>query len=260
MQAASLPFVSGWLWIRDGYKLFISQPMAMLFWSLMAGLLITSSYLVPIFGQMALIAATPLLTFITLSACKHIAAGRPMQLPMWIEPVRDRDTRRPLIALGMAYLTVCLAAGFFATLPFMTGLKASIDDQGVLNEKMLIDAMQGPLITFGLLYVLISMLFWHAPALIGWHKIKMRQALFFSMVACWRNKGPFLVYGLSWGAIFFSLQLIAEFLAAIGLSPGASQVLLTPANIIMAAVLYCSFYPAYVSVFGGNYAQHGSDA
>ncbi|NYT64973.1 hypothetical protein H0A58_03190 [Alcaligenaceae bacterium] len=255
MQAATLPFMSGWLWIRYGYKLFLSQPLAMLFWSMMTSVLITASYLVPILGQMILIASTPILTFISLSACQHIAAGRLMRLPMWVEPLRAPEIRRRLLGLGMAYLASCLTAGFLATLPFLDDLSAAINEQGVLDEHALIAAMQGPFITFGLLYVLISILFWHAPALIGWHKIKIAQALFFSMVACWRNKGPFLLYVVSWAGIFFALQFVAEFLGMLGLSPSSTQMLLTPVNIVLAAVLYCSFYPAYTSIFGDNNAS-----
>ncbi len=254
MQAATLPFSSGWSWIQDGFKLFRLQPMAMFFWSLMTGFLITVSYLIPLFGQMALIASTPLLTFITLSACRNIGAGRPMLLSMWLEPLSDINTRKRLFALGLAYLAFCLAGGFLATLPFMDSLLSAIDAEGSIDEPALLAAMRGPFVTFGVLYILISALFWHAPALIGWHRIKMSQALFFSMVACWRNKWPFLVYGVSWAAIFFSVQMAGSFLSLLGISPGMVQIILTPVNIVVAAVLYCSFYPAYVSVFGGNYS------
>ncbi|MGB3390715.1 MAG: hypothetical protein WBA88_22355, partial [Pseudaminobacter sp.] len=83
--------------------------------------------------------------------------------------------------------------------------------------------------------------------------IKMSQALFYSMVACWRNKWPFLAYGTAWAAIFFAIQMAGTMISGMGLSPGAVQIMLTPVNIIVAAVLYCSFYPAYISVFGSNY-------
>lgn len=254
MQAATLPITAGWLWIQNGFQLFKRQPMAMFFWSLMTGFLITVSYLIPLFGQMLLIAATPILTFITLSACRNISNGKPMLLTMWLEPLREQATRRRLLALGLAYLIFCLAGGFFATLPFLDSLMSAINVNGAIDETALITAMRGPFITFALLYVVISALFWHAPALIGWHHIKMSQALFFSMVACWRNKWPFLAYGASWAAIFFAIQMAGSFITAMGISPGAVQVLLTPVNIIVAAVLYCSFYPAYHSVFGANYA------
>lgn len=257
MQAAILPFSAGWSWIQDGFRLFQRQPMAMFFWSLMMGFFITVSYVIPLLGQMILIAATPLLTFITLSACRHVANGQPMLLPMWVQPVRDAETRKRLFALGFAYLVCCLAGGVVATLPFMGALGAVIDTQGAIDETALMHAMRGPFITFGILYIAISALFWHAPALIGWHRIRMTQALFFSMVACWRNKLPFLVYGISWAAIFFAVQMLGTLLTGVGLSDGLVQVVLTPLNIVMAAVLYCSFYPAYVSVFG---AHHPSSA
>ncbi len=253
MQAAILPITSGWSWIQDGFKLFKRQPMAMFFWSLLTGFLITVSYLIPLLGQMALIASTPLLTFITLSACRNIAADRIMVPSMWLKPVRNTATRKRLFSLGFAYLACCLAGGFIATLPFMDSLMSAIDTGGAINEHALLAAMRGPFITFGLLYIVISAFFWHAPALIGWHGIKMSQALFFSMVACWRNKWPFLAYGASWAAIFFAVQMAGSLINSLGISAGAVQLLLTPVNIIIAAVLYCSFYPAYVSVFGANY-------
>src|SRR3546814_14845723 len=92
------------LFRSNGFQLFKRQPMAMFFWSLMTGFLISVSYLIPLFGQMLLIAGTPILTFITLSACRNIANGKPMLLNMWLEPLRGRETRRRLLALGLAYL------------------------------------------------------------------------------------------------------------------------------------------------------------
>src|SRR3546814_13063495 len=61
---------------------------------------------------MLLIAGTPILTFITLSDCRNIANGKPMLLNMWLEPLRERETRRRYLALGLAYLIFCLAGGF----------------------------------------------------------------------------------------------------------------------------------------------------
>lgn len=254
MQAASLPITAGWLWIQDGWKLFMRQPLAMFFWSLVTGFLISFSYLLPIIGQVLLIGATPLLTFITLSACRNIASDKRMAWGMWLAPLRKNPAaRKRLIKLGAAYLAFCLSAGLIATLPFVGELQATIDSDGHISEAALVAAMRGPFITFGLLYVLVSALFWHAPALTGWHGIKMTQAMFYSMVACWRNKFPFLAYGASWAAIFFAFQAFGSVLAAAGLSPSAVQTLLTPINLAVAAVLYCSFYPAYISVFGANY-------
>ena len=258
MQAATLPISAGWSWISDGFKLFKRQPMAMFFWSLTTGFLVTISYLIPLFGQMAFIAVTPLLTFVTLSACRNISGGRPMLLPMWLEPVRNREIRKRLLRVGLAYLVCCLIGGVLATLPFMDDLSNAIQADAPLDEAALWKAMQAPFYTFGVIYIAISALFWHAPALTGWHGIKMTQALFYSMVACWRNKWAFLLYGASWAAIFFAVQVTGSFLIALGLSPSFMQIILTPLNMAVIAVLYCSFYPAYVSVFGANYPTDGA--
>lgn len=249
MQAAILPIHAGWFWIQQGYRICRSQPLAMFFWSMTLGLLITFSYLIPLLGQMALIIATPSLTFMTLSACRRITDGQPMQLGMWSEPLRDANVRKRLIVLGLAYLGCCIAGGVIATVPFLDSLTVALEGQDEINELALLQAMRAPMLTFGIIYILISMLFWHAPALIGWHGVPMKQALFFSMVACWRNKWAFLLYGISWGAIFFAVQMAGVLLTLIGLSPAVVQLLMTPVNIAVAAVLYASFYPAYISVF-----------
>ena len=254
MQAAILPISAGWFWIQEGYRLFRRQPMPMFFWGMATGLLITISYLIPLVGQLILIAITPILTFITLCACRNIAAGKTMLMPMWLEPLKPAEVRRRLLRLGLTYMVCCLAAGFLAVLPFSSALTDVINAQGGIDPEALSRVIRGPMLTFLLFYIVISALFWHAPALTGWHGLKLSQALFFSMVACWRNKWPFLVYGLSWGAIFFAAQFLASFLLSAGMSPATAQLLLTPVNILVTTLLYCSFYPTYISVFGANYS------
>lgn len=254
MQAATLPFRSGWHWIQEGARIFRRQPLAMFFWGLATSLLITFASVIPILGQMALIAATPTLTFVTLCACRNITQGTQMLPGMWLAPLRDKGVRKRLFRLGLAYLACCMAAGFAATLPFLGELSAAVGDGSNVDQAALLDAMLRPMITFAALYVLISALFWHAPALTGWHGIKLTQALFYSMVACWRNKWPFLLYGASWGAVFVAAQFSGSILSALGLPPGVVQFVLMPLNIIVAAILYCSFYPTYMSVFGINYS------
>lgn len=249
MQAAILPINAGWFWIQQGYRICRAQPLAMFFWSMTLSVLISFSYLIPLFGQMALIIATPSLTFMTLSACHRIDSGQTMQLGMWTQPLKDRATRKRLMVLGLAYLACCIVGALLATLPFLDSLTAAIDVQNEIDEAALMRAMRGPLLTFGIFYLLISMLFWHAPALIGWHSVPLGQSLFYSMVACWRNKWAFLLYGLSWAGIFFAVQIIGSLLAMLGLSVALVQFLMMPVNVAVAAVLYASFYPAYVSVF-----------
>ena len=132
----------------------------------------------------------------------------------------------------------------------MTELSDAMQTATSTNNLMpLLDVVHTPMIIFGVLYVLIASLFWYAPALVGWWGTGMTQSLFFSGIACWRNKWAFAVYGLIWAAVFLGVDLAMTFLSLIGIPENVTATIQVPVNIIAAGILYCSFYPSYVSVF-----------
>src|SRR3546814_11542206 len=97
---------------------------------------------------MALSAGTPILTFITLCACRHVAARRPMLLTMWLEPLRDREPRRRLFGLGLSYLAFCMIGGFLPTLPFIDNMMTCINPDGPIDAHTLLAVLQARQITF----------------------------------------------------------------------------------------------------------------
>lgn len=250
MQAAHLPVSYGWAWLLQGWTLFKRQPMDMLFWSLMTSLLININHLVPILGQIALIIATPTLGFIALNACWHIERNEKMQLAMWLAPLKKPEVKKAMWRLGLVYFICCLLAGFIAVLPFSDSIMQAMSSEE-LNPVEIMAAVRAPFFVFGILYVGISVLFWHAPALMGWHQIPLKKALFYSMVACWRNKGALILFGLAWAAIYIALQFLADGLLIV-FGASLAHFLITPINLLMMAVLYSSFYPIYRSIFGQN--------
>lgn len=250
MQAARLSASYGWAWLLQGWVLFKRQPMTMLFWSLMTSVLINLSYLIPILGQMALIIATPTIGFIALNACVHIERNQPVQLNMWLQPLKSAEVKKAMFKLGMCYFLVCLAAGFIAVMPFSQNIVEVMSAENADPEQVM-RAVQAPMYLFGLFYVGISILFWHGPALMGWHAIPLKKALFYSMVACWRTKGALFIFALCWVALYFAAQFIATGLIS-AFGPSFGYFLLTPLNLLMMAYLYSCFYPIYRSVFGQN--------
>lgn len=250
MQAARLSASYGWAWLLQGWVLFKRQPMTMLFWSLMTSVLINLSYLIPILGQMALIIATPTIGFIALNACVHIERNQPVQLNMWFQPLKSAEVKKAMFKLGMCYFLVCLAAGFIAVMPFSQNIVEVMSAENADPEQVM-RAVQAPMYLFGLFYVGISILFWHGPALMGWHAIPLKKALFYSMVACWRTKGALFIFALCWVALYFAAQFIATGLIS-AFGPSFGYFLLTPLNLLMMAYLYSCFYPIYRSVFGQN--------
>ncbi|CAM5181040.1 Transmembrane protein OS=Castellaniella defragrans OX=75697 GN=HNR28_002332 PE=4 SV=1 [Castellaniella defragrans] len=250
MQAAILPLSAGWAWILQGYALFRRQPMAMLFWSVATSFLINVGALIPIVGQIALVIFTPLLTFLTLCACRNLERNVHMMPGLWFAPLRQSGLARPLLRLGLAYLGATFTAAAVATMLFWPQLMATLEAQSSKPDyASLSQAMTGPLIVFGLFYVVISALFWHTPALVGWHRLPLRRALFYSMVACWRNKFPIVLYVGSWAAVYFGVHWVLDQLANAGLSDVILGWCALVVDILITALLYCSFYPIYTSIF-----------
>ncbi len=249
MQTAYLPLSYGLTWLLQGWAIFKKQPMAMLFWSLMTSLLINISYLIPIIGQLALIIGTPALSFIALNACLQIERGKPILANMWLAPLKKPEIRAALFRLGFVYLLFCLLAGFLSVLPFTNSIMQSMSESSI-DPVQLMAAVRAPFILFGVLYLGVSILFWHAPALMGWYQIPLKKALFYSMIACWRNKGALILFGVCWAVIYFSMQFVVDYLVANVGDASWVYFLFTPLNLLMIAVLYSSFYPIYRSVLG----------
>jgi hypothetical protein len=251
MQAATLPASYGWLWVRNGLFLFKKQPLAVFTWALAISLLVIVATVTPPIGPLLFVALMPVVTLMTLSACRHIYANQTLLPSMWVQPLKEPGILKKLLAMGALYAGVSITAGLVAFLPFSAELTEGINTAAAEKDLTpFLMAMRVPVILFGTLYVIIAALFWHAPVLVAWHGLKLTQALFFSGVACWRNKWPFLIYGLAWLSIFMFIDLCTTLLMSIGLSPELAGTLQIPFNIAAGGVLYCSFYPVYTSIFG----------
>ncbi|HLR82416.1 MAG TPA: BPSS1780 family membrane protein [Paenalcaligenes sp.] len=249
MQASILPFQYGWYWILAAIETFKKQPMALIFWALITNLLINISYFIPIIGQIALMVLTPSLTFIVLNASQQILKDKRMQLGDWLSPLKKDNTFARLLKLGGVYFFFLFVASVVATTPFLDSISAALPaaEQSV-DPATLMQAVRTPVMIFLGLYLLISVLFWHAPALVGWHQIPLKQALFYSMIACWRNKLPMIIYGLFWGGIYYLFNMLSVTLAG-GVGSEFSYFIMTFLSLLVFAILYASFYPIYKTVF-----------
>ncbi|KNE28238.1 MULTISPECIES: BPSS1780 family membrane protein [Achromobacter] len=253
MQAAFLPATSGWQWVLDGSRLFRKQPLAMFTWAMFISLLAVFASATPPVGPILVVALMPIITLMTLSACKHVEADRVMLPSMWGKPLKQPGVFRKLFLMGLLYAGLSMAAGLLTLMPFIDSMVEAFRIASVEQSlDPVLMAMRVPLTIFAIIYVVIAALFWHAPALVAWHGLRLVQALFFSGIACWRNKWAFLVYGATWVLVFLFIDLCAGLLVYMGLSVEFAGTLQVPFNIAAGGALYCSFYPAYTSVFGIN--------
>jgi hypothetical protein len=92
------------------------------------------------------------------------------------------------------------------------------------------------------LYGLLSVLFWHAPGLVHWYGMSPTKAIFFSIVACMRNIGAYLMYGLTWMAVLMGASMVlGVVLSALGLASLGKPILMAFA-LSMAAMISTSVY------------------
>lgn len=248
MQASILPFQYGWYWINYGLQSVKKQPMTFIFWALVTNLLINLSYFIPIIGQIALMVLTPSLTFVILNASRKVLQGERILLGDWLTPLKTDGSFSRLLRLGGIYFICLFIASVLATTPFMDSISAALPTDEDINAEALLQAIRTPVIIFLCFYFFITILFWHAPALVGWHRVPIKQALFYSMVACWRNKLPMIIYAAFWGAVYYLFHLLSEVLVSI-LGADFSYFLLTLFSLLIFAVLYSTFYPIYHTVF-----------
>lgn len=252
MQAVSLPAAAGLQWIIDGWLLFKRQPMALFSWAMFVTLILIFATLTAPIGPLLFIVLMPAITLSTLSITRHVADGRKLGPTMWFEPLKPRGLFKKLLVLGVLYVGICLTVGFMVFLPFANDLGQAMQTLADTQDaSLLIDTLQTPMLLFAALYFILAALFWYSPILIGWHGLPVGKSLFFSAVACWRNKWAFLVYGAAWAAIFFGADLVISALVSLGIPVDFAAALQLPLNVVLGSVLYASFFPTYQKVFAG---------
>ena len=99
---------------------------------------------------------------------------------------------------------------------------------------------------------LLSLPFWHAPALVAWHGQGLAQALFSSSLACWRNRGAFAIYGLAWVGVVLAFGLVAGVSMSLLGAPQLVSAIAVPAGLIFTTVFYVSLYFTYQGCFGDD--------
>jgi hypothetical protein len=259
MQAVPLPALAGWMWVRDGWALFRTQPFAFFSWAMFVSLMLMIATITPPIGPLLFIILMPTATLLSLSAARHATNGQKILLGTWIEPLRQPMIFRRLLGMGGLYVAVCFGLGLAVFMPFSAEITEALKDIEKTNDLTpLMLVIKTPMMIFVVLYVFMAAIFWYAPALVGWHGIRVTQALFFSGIACWRNKWAFLVYGLCWLAVFLAIDSLMSILIMAGLPVTTAATIQIPINVVATSVLYCSFYTSYISVFRSGFTEGAS--
>jgi hypothetical protein len=112
-----------------------------------------------------------------------------------------------------------------------------------------VQAAVSAMLLASVLYLPVSLAFWHAPALVHWHGVPPIKSLFFSFVACVRNAGAFTMYGLTWLGAAVVVVAVGQLAALI--SPWLSGVVFGAASTIMTIAFYSSIWFTFRDSFQG---------
>lgn len=250
----------GWTWLRDGLRLYLRRPLGFtgLFMVSLIGVMVLMS--IPVVGGVIGLAMLPMMTLGFMAATRATLRNEPMGPMMFLTPLRaGAPGRGALIKLcigyGLASVGVMLFShwadgGAFEQLQnVMARPEASAKEvQAALTHPQLASGMLLRVV----LVALVSVPYWHAPALVAWGGQSAGQALFSSTVALWRAKGAFLLYSVGWMvavavfgvllALLFNLLGLRQFVGLLGI----------PAGLIFSTAFYVSLWFTFVDCFGSD--------
>lgn len=246
-------------WVRDALRLYLKRPLA--FTSLFVLFLFAALFaaLVPVIGGVLQIMLVPLLSLGFMVASQSALLDGPVGPSQFIEPVRSAapPQRRALLLLCLGYGLAVAAALMLADLVADGGFSRALDLMRKPNTPQAeIDALltergmvSGTL--FGVfMLTLISVPFWHAPALVHWAHQSVGQALFSSSLALWRSRGAFMVYALTWFGLMVAFGVISALLfGLLGLGQIGSLLAL-PAGLFFSTLFYVSLIFTFNDSFG----------
>ena len=254
MKLNPVPAKTGALWVRQGIMTFVRQPLALsgLFLLYMLALSLLSA--LPLIGNLLALALLPAVTLGLMVATREADRGKfPMPTLILSAFQAGRDRLRAMLLLGAIY-----ALGFMAVL----GISALFDGgqfaqvylgtAEMTQDVVLSDEFQLAMWVGMLCYLPLAMLFWHAPALVYWCAKSPAESLFYSLLACWGNKGALAVFMASWMAVFMLLGMVLSLLAGLFGSAQMLTSLLFAAALMLAAMFFSSFYFTFRDSFSAD--------
>ncbi len=189
---------------------------------------------------------------IGLMAATQVASDGKFPMPAVLFTAFRAGTKKTqaILMLGALY-----AVGFLLVLGvsalFDGGQFANFYLGGAAMTKEIISTSDFQMATWAAmaLYLPLSLMFWHAPALVHWHDISPVKALFFSFIACVKNFTAMVVFFLSWLGVFLVGGLIMAIIAGVTGSESAVSFVMLPAALLMAAMFFTSIYFTFKDCF-----------
>jgi hypothetical protein len=244
MKLNIVPARTGALWVRLGIQAFLRQPLALVGLFILYWFAVVSLALLPVAGIVISLVLVPAGTLGFMVATDDVVNGRFPMPSRLLAGFRQGPARtRALLQLGFMHASIVLLIMLASYALFPEPASTGPDDplQMLTPARLLATAVQLP----------ISVLFCYAPALSHWHGIPAVKALFFSVVALWRNLGAFTVFGLGWAAVTLVVSSALALAYALA-GTGVLLVLAVPAVLALSAMMLASTYFTFRDSFSAD--------
>ena len=211
---------------------------------------------VPMIGGVVALMAVPALTVGLMAAAREADEGRfPMPLTLFAGFRGSSQTRRGMVTLGVLYaIGVVLVMGASALVDGGRFAQLYVQGGGITQELVMDPQFRMAMWLSTLLYLPVSLAFWHAPALVHWHGVAPVKSLFFSLVAVLKNTRAFLLYGALWMVLSFAAGLVLLVLTALAGSATIASVGLLPMALLIAAMFFTSLWFTFRDSFSADAA------
>lgn len=251
MKLNLVPAGAGFGWAVLGIKTFFRQPLALGGLFLMfLGLLAVIS-LLPYVGAVLALAILPAATLGLMQASQLAEQGQfPMPSVLLAALSAAPERRRQMAYLGGSYAigfllimaaTTLADGGQFASLYLLGG---EITPELMQNANFQLASWLSLL-----LYLPLSLMFWHAPALVHWHGLGAIQSLFYSFLACLKNFWALALFGAIWLLLMLALLMLITVFAALLGNPKIVTLALVPLTLAVLALFFFSLYFTYQGSF-----------
>ena len=251
MKLKLVPARQGATWVKLGMQTFFKQPLALagLFFMFLA--LMSVATMVPLIGLPLAMTLLPAITLGLMAATREATQGKfPMPLIL-LSGFRAGPVKlRAMLTLGAMYASGFLCAiGVSYLVDGGSFARMYLGGQAPTTEMMGSGPFQAAMWTFIGLHLPLSLLFWHAPALVVWQGLPALKAMFFSIVACVRNFWALTVFALLWMGVMVGVVTLLILGANLFHVPALTNVMLFPGLLLVAAMFFTSLFFTYRDSF-----------
>ena len=241
---------AGLAWIREGVALFRIRPF------LLTNVFIACFFFMTIIGAFPLIGSAlppllaPVFSVFFLHVIHDVREQRPFDYSHLFALFRTPVVFR-LMTLGALYFFAAVAAVYASSHVDGGVFMRLMGGEQMEMETLQVAAVRQAVFLFVFLILLSQFCFWFVAPLIAWKDMPVGQSLFYNFFTILRIWKAFFVYLLGlFMACFITPMMISTFIMLLlGRNIG---LLVTFSLMMMVAVLvYCSFYSMFVSLFGG---------